>query len=510
MFAHGGAFDLEFGMDRKASSQVTWALLVEGVSSARLHSHSLQHMLTRIFKVYDHLSDVDKEDVSAAVGDLLTAFPEKLSLLITDLDRTSYALSLMGQTFLEPRLSLKDRDMVQDASQTSKLTQTQLRAAACQMALAYMEKDWMGPQIYNTNRSTKGLPPGSEQDDYPWNPVPRPESLGDNRIISIPGVQQHKPDPSGNRSADMDVALFFHQDDNGPLYENTRTIPEEGSEYGHPYMNQGHMVRMRRPFNAMALEIADEIVAESWTIPSRHRRKNNTETRQLRKKDRLRYRRNSQRRSQQKRWRQRNKNKLKRYHKDYNRKWRDKSKLKPPRAASQHTFQYDVMDRRPDGGFTPGEDDPSYPSILHKSLPDQNSGSPGGRVILDRSDAAQTRDNWRLTAAKAPFLHGLSPSVRSRAKDVVIVSSTKITGGNAYKVKGSDEDYIVRVSADGSHVACSCSFWEFGGPEYWAVEGGYLFGEPVGLATPPNKRDPKGLNRVCKHVYAVLLSRDEV
>jgi len=53
-------------------------------------------------------------------------------------------------------------------------------------------------------------------------------------------------------------------------------------------------------------------------------------------------------------------------------------------------------------------------------------------------------------------------------------------------------------------VSSTCGFWRWQGPEHWAKVGGYLLGNPVGTASNPNAKDPKGENRVCKHVFATL------
>lgn len=51
---------------------------------------------------------------------------------------------------------------------------------------------------------------------------------------------------------------------------------------------------------------------------------------------------------------------------------------------------------------------------------------------------------------------------------------------------------------------CTCKYWRWQGPEYWAKEGGYLLGAPTGSASKPNVRDTKGNHFLCKHTVAVL------
>ena len=59
-------------------------------------------------------------------------------------------------------------------------------------------------------------------------------------------------------------------------------------------------------------------------------------------------------------------------------------------------------------------------------------------------------------------------------------------------------------------VDCSCDYWQFQGPEHWAMVGGYLYGKPRGTASDPSVRDPGGNHKVCKHVLATLRVLKEV
>ena len=99
---------------RKASSQVSWSLLTEGVTQARVEAHRLRLMLDRALALVntsparDHLWQVS--------GDLIQGFPERLSDLERALDRTSYALVVMGEDFLRGRIPADDRYVVDEAT----------------------------------------------------------------------------------------------------------------------------------------------------------------------------------------------------------------------------------------------------------------------------------------------------------------------------------------------------------------------------------------------------------
>lgn len=103
-------------MNRTASSsQAAWALLTEGVTAARLESHRLRLLLTRALTLCekserrDHLYEV--------AGDVIQAVPTRIDTLERSLDRTSYALSVLGADHLRDLLPLTDRKMVDDATE---------------------------------------------------------------------------------------------------------------------------------------------------------------------------------------------------------------------------------------------------------------------------------------------------------------------------------------------------------------------------------------------------------
>lgn len=51
-------------------------------------------------------------------------------------------------------------------------------------------------------------------------------------------------------------------------------------------------------------------------------------------------------------------------------------------------------------------------------------------------------------------------------------------------------------------IGCTCDFWKWYGPDYHAKKHGYIDRKPRSDGSTPTERDPEGINRVCKHVYA--------
>ncbi len=98
---------------KEASSQAAWALVTEGVSAARVEAHRLKHLINRGLKL---IGDSEhSEHFQQEAGDLIQGVPRRLEKLEIDLDRTSLALAKMGQKFLEARLPLHDKNMVEEA-----------------------------------------------------------------------------------------------------------------------------------------------------------------------------------------------------------------------------------------------------------------------------------------------------------------------------------------------------------------------------------------------------------
>ena len=99
--------------DKKASSQAAWALLTCGVSESRVEAHRIRHMADRLQKMADHPEF--GEYLYEVLGDVVEGLPSRVAALERTLDRTSYALSKMGQDFLKGRIPVSDRNHVEEA-----------------------------------------------------------------------------------------------------------------------------------------------------------------------------------------------------------------------------------------------------------------------------------------------------------------------------------------------------------------------------------------------------------
>lgn len=98
---------------KTASSQAAWALITEGVTRARVDVHRLRHLLNRVLKIVE--DSEHKEHIYQVGGDIIIGGPHLIDQLDRHLDRTLLALSKMGKEFLDSRLPLSDKVMVEEA-----------------------------------------------------------------------------------------------------------------------------------------------------------------------------------------------------------------------------------------------------------------------------------------------------------------------------------------------------------------------------------------------------------
>lgn len=77
-------------------------------------------------------------------------------------------------------------------------------------------------------------------------------------------------------------------------------------------------------------------------------------------------------------------------------------------------------------------------------------------------------------------------------------------GPKTVKMKASRKGKTTALTKMDVSFTCSCNAWRWLGSEYHAKKDEYLDGKARGTATIPNIKDPAGVNRVCKHVAAVI------
>jgi len=123
----------------------------------------------------------------------------------------------------------------------------------------------------------------------------------------------------------------------------------------------------------------------------------------------------------------------------------------------------------------------------------------------------------RMASTVAEIEEGLNPKTRDKARacrvDVKRVDLNNLRW--IFSVDCGNGPKVVRMRATRSgrttalakmdlSLSCSCEAWRWLGPEHHAKREQYLLDKPRGTASPPVIKDPEHVNRVCKHVYAVL------
>lgn len=124
---------------KTASSQAAWALLTEGVTKARLETHRLEHLINRGLRLVE--KSPEREHLYQIAGDVITVVPQRLEALKVALDRTGLALSKMGQDFLEARLPLSEKTLVEEAVQSAFGKASPRRSLVERVSDRYLEEE---------------------------------------------------------------------------------------------------------------------------------------------------------------------------------------------------------------------------------------------------------------------------------------------------------------------------------------------------------------------------------
>ena len=122
------------------SSQAAWALLTEGVTAARVEAHRLRAVMSRVLQLVD--TSEAKEHLYQVAGDLILSAPARMEVLEKHLDRTSYALSVLGEESLREMLPLHDRKIVDEAVERAQplVGPGRSRSPAARVAERYIQR----------------------------------------------------------------------------------------------------------------------------------------------------------------------------------------------------------------------------------------------------------------------------------------------------------------------------------------------------------------------------------
>lgn len=200
---------------------------------------------------------------------------------------------------------------------------------------------------------------------------------------------------------------------------------------------------------------------------------------------------------------------------------------KPQRDRKQDERDHQDFKPRtePPGGRPPGDptvtDYPYRDGLPHQHYASDRAAFVMGLYLVDRAHELHVRPGNRVLLSARPddIVTGLNPKFEQRSRSCGVTLKRadiknlrwlfSVNCGNGPKVvklKASRAKNVVRLGKMDVDVSCSCPAWQWLGPEHHAKSEDYLDGSPRGTASNPVVRDPQGVNRVCKHVAAVLSS----
>jgi hypothetical protein len=123
----------------------------------------------------------------------------------------------------------------------------------------------------------------------------------------------------------------------------------------------------------------------------------------------------------------------------------------------------------------------------------------------------------RIAARLSEIEQGLNPKVLDKSRSCAVALKRADVGnlrwifsvdcGNGtkmVKLKATRKGVVKALTKMDVHFSCSCPAWRWLGSEYHAKKDVYLDGKPVGTASTPDIKDPERINKVCKHVAAVI------
>ena len=135
-------------------------------------------------------------------------------------------------------------------------------------------------------------------------------------------------------------------------------------------------------------------------------------------------------------------------------------------------------------------------------------------VDLDGGGVPDTKKVKTASATIPQIVSNCGPEVIDRSKGIRYRRKRLAPSGlSTWEVDGSKgSKYTVRIKPIRKNksvkrvdkmpvqVSCDCNFFRWQGPEHWAKTNDYLYGKPVGTASKPDVKDPKGKHWACKHV----------
>ena len=176
---------------------------MEGVTQARVEAHRLRLMVDRALALVE--TSPARDHLWQVGGDLILGLPERMSDLERSLDRTSYALVVMGEDFLRGRIPIDDRYVVDEATKTHPYSGPRMKedAQATRVAGRYLAarvaRRYLASLDEGILLAQPEVPTASAEHHFFDNPKKREtrEFAQSNALSNLPGV-------AGRAVKDMD------------------------------------------------------------------------------------------------------------------------------------------------------------------------------------------------------------------------------------------------------------------------------------------------------------------
>lgn len=423
--------------------------------------------------------------------------------------------------------------------------------------------DLAGVQTFVNENNKKNLTPNTSKPSKDnWRSRP---DAPENKEQARPIAPDHRPTRDKRKLDQPNQPAFNMPPDSGnqpdgkPLHQRMRTLDKPGDQYGSPYIDQGTLLNQRRTMTSgyspksptVPIRRQKKQVGKAKTYYRRYYSKNKGRVlsrakrkyRQLKTNSRFKNWRKQMRKRPEKfkrkpggvndpakrsrEWREQQTTKLADFLReevapsDLSQTWQRKNDKGTPDGPNQRAEIPDGTTSWVDVG--PNQRNPSAPAHAPQDyVVDNNPGSakviPEGHDFANRM-ASRVASRY-LTAAKIAEIESrTNPDILGKGAGVE-VHLARVDAPNRmwlFDVKGSEpKPYRVRVKVIPPaanvrrmdkvdvQLSCSCPFWQWQGPEHWAKQNDYLYGNPVGTAARPDAKDPKGDHWMCKHVAAVL------
>lgn len=170
------------------------------------------------------------------------------------------------------------------------------------------------------------------------------------------------------------------------------------------------------------------------------------------------------------------------------------------------------------GGVEPGagisDQSQDVPPASSRVIPDQMKQTLQDNLTYVRASRTAAAKINEIMGNCGPKIVQRSNGIQFRRKRILpkhgmLIYDVKGEKGETYTVrlKGIRKGNVKALAKMQVQVSCSCPYFRWQGPEHWAKTNGYLYGRPVGTASTPSIKDPKGQHWVCKHVYAILKAK---